>query len=69
MIKTKRKRRRSMGHRRKCHTTLCFHVAGIAAAIALVCFMTKTKKGRRLTKKAKRIAGEVEDLVKDELRM
>ena len=56
-----------MGCERRCHKTLWLHVAGIAAGIGLVCFMTKTKKGRKLTKKAKRIAGEVEDLVRDEL--
>jgi len=56
-----------MGYRRKCHTTLYCHIAGIATAIGVICFMTKTKKGRKLTKKAKRIAGEVEDLVRDEL--
>jgi len=56
-----------MGCRRRCHTTLSCHIAGIAVAIGLACFMTKTKKGKKLTKKAKRIAGEVEDLVRDEL--
>lgn len=58
-----------MNRRRNCHTALYCHIAGIAAVIGIVCFMTKTKKGRKLTKKAKRIAGEVEDLVRDELSM
>ena len=58
-----------MGCKRRHHTTLYCHLAGIAATIGLACFMTKTKKGRKLTKKAKRIAGEVEDLVRDELSM
>ena len=36
-----------MGCKRRCHKTLWLHVAGIAAGIGLVCFMTKTKKGRK----------------------
>ena len=40
----------------------------VAAMVGgVVLFMTKTKKGRRITKKARRIAGEVEDIVRDEL--
>ena len=56
-----------MGYKRRCHTTLYCHLAGIAATVGLLCFMTKTKKGKKLSKKARRIAGEVEDLVKEEL--
>ena len=53
--------------KKKGHMTLCCHAVGIAAAIGLACFLTKTKKGRRLTRRARRIAGEVENIVKDEL--
>ena len=53
--------------KRKGHMTLCAHAVAIAAVIGLACFLTKTKKGRRLTRRARRIAGEVEELVKDEL--
>lgn len=55
-----------MGCKRRSHATLYCHIAGVALAIGLACFMTKSKKGRRFVKKAKRIAGEVEDLVRDE---
>lgn len=53
--------------KRKCHATLWCHVIGIAATVGIACFLTKTKKGRKLTRRARRIAGEVEELVKDEL--
>ena len=53
--------------KRNCHVTLTCHVIGIAAAIGVACFLTKTKKGKKITRRARRIAGEVEDLVKDEL--
>ena len=56
-----------MNHRKSCRIALCCHIAGALSTIALACFLTKTKKGRRFTKKAKRIADEVEDLVRDEL--
>ena len=56
-----------MGCKKNCHIALYCHAAGIALVIGLACFLTKTKKGRKLSKKARRIAGEVEDLVKEEL--
>ena len=36
-----------MGHKRNCHIALYCHAAGIALAIGLACFLTKTKKGRK----------------------
>ena len=54
--------------KRKGHLTLACHIIGIAATIGIACFLTKTKKGKKITRRARRIAGEVEDLVKDEFR-
>lgn len=53
--------------RRKSRACLCGHLIMIAATVGVILFITKTKKGRKLSKKARRIAGEVEDIVKDEL--
>lgn len=53
--------------KKKCHPVFWCHAIGIAAVIGVACFLTKTKPGKKITKRARRIAGEVEDLVKDEL--
>lgn len=44
------------------------HLLGIAGTVGLILLITKTKKGRKIAGKARRIAGEVEELVKDELK-
>ena len=49
--------------RRKSRACLCGHLIMIAATVGVILFITKTKKGRKLSKKARRIAGEVEDIV------
>lgn len=48
---------------------LCGHLLGVLSLIALIIFIKKTKRGRMISCKARRIAGEVEDIVKDELNM
>ena len=47
----------------------CGHLIGVLALIGVIIFITKTKKGRQISKKARHIAGEVEDIIKDELKM
>ncbi|MBQ9735634.1 MAG: hypothetical protein IJV96_02475 [Clostridia bacterium] len=46
---------------------VCGMLFAVAATGAIIFFMTKTSKGRQIRKKAKNIAGEVEELVKSEL--
>lgn len=54
--------------RKKSHMDcVCCIVLTAVAIGAVALFMTQTKKGKCITKKACRLAGEVEDLVKDEL--
>lgn len=56
--------------RKKNHMDCVYCVLLTALTIGAVAFfMTKTKKGKCITKKACHLAGEVEDLVKDELGM
>lgn len=45
------------------------HLIGVLTLIGVIIFITKTKKGRQISKKARHIAGEVEDIIKDELNM
>ena len=58
-----------MSCRRKGRAVFCGHLLGILSLIGLIIFITKTKKGRKISKKARHIAGEVEEIIKDELNM
>lgn len=57
-----------MFHKKKSHKGfVCGMLFAVAATGAVIYFMTKTSKGRMIRKKAKNIAGEVEEIVKCEL--
>lgn len=56
-----------MSCKRHGRAIFCGHLLGVLSLIAFIIFITKTKKGRKICKKAHRIASEVEDIVKDEL--
>ena len=69
ILKTKSEGRNAMRCRKRGRAIFCGHLLGVLSLIGLIIFITKTKKGRKISKKARRIAGEVEDIVKDELGM
>lgn len=57
-----------MENKKRTCAIICGHLLGALSTIGVILLITKTKKGREIACRARRIAGEVEEIVKDELK-